>query len=164
VKVALSRLRGLNMYNIWQKNDHGIYKGIHLFVSAASARSWTIGTISNPGLSLPPPPQLCQRYNNYYTIYYIQQVINKLKVVSASLCVVRENSRRRSRTIYKTDRTQEKRRNELKNKNPTRFCDSYDSSTCTSEAGGAGFTFRCFQKFVEVHPKKRKTGIQETTP
>lgn len=42
-----------------------------------------------------PPPhcryyhQSCQHYNNYYTIFYIQQVINKLKVISA-VCVVKE--------------------------------------------------------------------------
>lgn len=32
--------------------------------------------------------QSCQRYN-YYTVFYIQQVINKLKVISA-ICVVKE--------------------------------------------------------------------------
>lgn len=26
--------------------------------------------------------QPCQHYNNYYTVFYIQQVINKLKVIS----------------------------------------------------------------------------------
>lgn len=34
-------------------------------------------------------PLVCQHYNNYYTIFYIQQVINKLKVISAD-CVVKE--------------------------------------------------------------------------
>lgn len=34
--------------------------------------------------------QSCQHYNNYYTIFYIQQVINKLKVISA-VCVVKEH-------------------------------------------------------------------------
>ena len=36
--------------------------------------------------------QSCQRYNNYYTVFYIQQVINKLKVISA-VCVVKNMCR-----------------------------------------------------------------------
>lgn len=81
--------------HIWQ-NNHQIYKG-----NQVSFVVVILGGTGKISLSLPSPAkqspscryyhQSCQHYNNnYYTVFYIQQVINKLKVISA-VCVVKEH-------------------------------------------------------------------------
>lgn len=84
--------------HIWQ-NNHQIYKGNHVSLVVGCLPWWYwqdlyIVTISGKIITILDTAfhhcQSCQHYNNYYTLFYIQQVINKLKVISA-VCVVKEH-------------------------------------------------------------------------
>ena len=54
--------------------------------------------------------QLCRHYSNYYTIFYIQQIINKLKVKSA-VCAMKQQIWWRQSFIYSFNSAQLREKN-----------------------------------------------------
>lgn len=91
--------------HIWQ-NNHQIYKGNP--VSLVVFHPWWHWPGHYPyhlrqNDHHPRQPryhhQSCRRYSNYYTIFYIQQIINKLKVKSA-VCAMKEQIWWRQSFIY----------------------------------------------------------------